>query len=74
LGLNEEGARQNLVDDALEALPISVEDWLDIVGDTLDPYPILAVLGARSSQARPAPAVPKEILLDVEPAQPLCTW
>jgi hypothetical protein len=28
-------------DDALEALPISVEDWLDIAGDTLDPYPIL---------------------------------
>ena len=39
VGLSKEGARQILDDEDLEALPISVEDRLDIGGDTLNPYP-----------------------------------
>lgn len=39
VGLSKEGARQILEDEDLESLPISVEDRLDIGGDTLNPYP-----------------------------------
>ncbi|MGH9069658.1 MAG: hypothetical protein ACRDX8_00480 [Acidimicrobiales bacterium] len=39
VGLSEEGAQQILDDEELEALPIQVEDALDITGDTLNPLP-----------------------------------
>jgi len=39
VGLSEQGAQRLLDDDALEALPIGVNDRLDIHGDTMNPGP-----------------------------------
>jgi len=39
VGLSEQGAQRLLDDDSLEALPIGVNDTLDIFGDTINPGP-----------------------------------